>query len=120
MAERIFRTAQLAAEAAAEYAIVRIRHAINEKGEARVVAATGVTQIEFLAHLVAASPVDWARVELFHLDEYIGLGPDHPASFARFIRERLLGETGIQRAPLLDAPGNPEAERQAAAKAIPR
>ncbi len=118
MAESIFRTAQLAAEAAAEYAIVRIRHAINEKGKARVVAATGVTQIEFLAHLVAASPVDWARVELFHLDEYIGLGPDHPASFARFIRERLVGKTGIQRAHLLDGLGNPEAECQAAAEAI--
>src|SRR5258708_15275447 len=106
MAERIFRTAQLAVEAAAEYAIVRIRHAINEKGEARVVAATGVTQIEFLGYLVAASTVDWARVELFQLDEYIGLGPDHPARFTHFIRERLVSKKGIRRAHLLDGPRN--------------
>src|SRR5260370_10977399 len=102
MAERIFRTAQLAAEAAAEYAIVRIRQAIDEKGEARVVAATGVTQIEFLAHLVAASTVDWARIELFQLDEYIGLGPDHPASFSRFIPERLVRQMSLPPPHSLD------------------
>jgi glucosamine-6-phosphate deaminase len=118
MAEHIFRTAQLAAEAAAEYAIVRIRHAIHEKGQARVVAATGATQIEFLAYLVAAPTVDWACVELFHLDEYIGLGPDHPASFARFIRERLVSKTGIRRFHLLDGLGKPEAECQRAAEAV--
>jgi glucosamine-6-phosphate deaminase len=120
MAERIFRTAQLAAEAAAEYAIVRIRHAIHEKGQARVVAATGVTQIELLARLVAASTVDWARVELFQLDEYIGVGPDHPASFTRFIQERLVSKTGIRHVHLLDGLGNPESECQGAAKAIRR
>jgi len=120
MVEKIFKTAQLTAETAAEYAIGQIRQAIHEKGQARVVAATGATQIEFLAHLVAAPAVDWARVELFHLDEYIGLGPDHPASFARFIRERLVSKTGILCAHLLDGLGNPEAQCQRAAEAIRR
>src|SRR6266853_2099349 len=120
MAERIVRTAQLAAEAAAEHAIVRIRKAIAEGGQARVVAATGTTQIEFLARMVAAPAIDWTRVELFHLDEYIGLGPDHPASFTRFIHERLVSKTGIRRAHLLDGLGNPEAECEGAAEAIRR
>jgi len=118
MPEYILRTGQLAAEAAAEFAIGRIQHAIHETGQARVVAATGATQIEFLAYLVAAPGIDWAGVELFHLDEYIGLAPDHPASFARFIRERLVSKTGIRRAHLLDGLENPEVECQHATEAI--
>src|SRR5438105_3509754 len=120
MAKRILRTAQLAAEAAAEYAIVRIRKAIAEGGQARVVAATGTTQIEFLARMVAAPAIDWTRVELFHLDEYIGLGSGHPASFARFIRERLISKTGIRQAHLLNGLADPLAECQTAADAVGR
>ena len=57
--------------AAATHAAKSIRNAIDQRGTARIVAATGASQLEFLAALTAEPVVDWARVELFHLDEYV-------------------------------------------------
>ena len=118
MEQRIFEHATLAALAAAEHAASAIRRAIAERGLARVVAATGASQIHFLAHLVAAPNIDWPRVELFHLDEYIGLGADHPASFARFIRERLTAPAGIERIHLLNGNADPLTVCASAADAL--
>ena len=64
--------------AAAADASEAIRAAVAESGRARIIAATGASQFEFLAALVSLSDVQWERVELFHLDEYIGLSADHP------------------------------------------
>lgn len=85
-----------------------IRAAIAASGRARIVAATGTSQYQFLTELAAASDIDWPRVELFHLDEYIGLPPDHPASFNRYVRERILARLPIERAWLLDGAADPE------------
>jgi glucosamine-6-phosphate deaminase len=99
---RIFdNTKDLAAAAAAE-AERLIREAIATCGLARVSASTGISQFEFLAALVAAKEIDWRRVELFHLDEYIGIPADHKASFQRYMRERLIQPAGIVHAHLLD------------------
>ena len=68
-------------------------------GDARIVAATGASQFEFLEALTAAPGIDWTRVEMFHLDEYVGLPIDHPASFRRYLLERLIGKTGMTRVP---------------------
>ncbi len=54
------------------------------------------------------SGVDWAAVELFHLDEYVGIGIDHPASFARYIKERVVIPLGIRKYHLLDGSQNPD------------
>jgi glucosamine-6-phosphate deaminase len=92
-------------EAAARAAAL-IRAAIAERGGARIVAATGVSQFELLDALTAAPGIDWKRVEMFHLDEYLGLPASHPASFRRYLRERLIGKTGIERHHLLDGEGD--------------
>ena len=75
---------------------------------ARIVAATGSSQIEFLDQLTRAAGVDWRRVELFHLDEYIGLPIDHPASFRKYLLDRLIRPTGIVHYHLLDGEQNPQ------------
>lgn len=92
---------QLAAAAAVD-AAARIRRAIEQRGHARIVAATGASQIVFLDALVREPEVEWDKVEMFHLDEYIGLSVDHPASFRKYLLERLIGPAGISRHHLLD------------------
>lgn len=106
------------AQAAAEEASILLRNAIDERGKARFVAATGRSQIRFLSVLTADRRIDWSRVELFHLDEYIGLGADHPASFQRYMRERVILPTGIRCACLLDGMGDPVAVCREAGAAI--
>src|SRR5277367_6444316 len=81
--------------AAAEQAATAIRRAIGERGRARIIAATGASQFDFLDSLTTAPGIEWAKVEAFHLDEYIGLPATHPASFRKFLRERLVSKTGI-------------------------
>ncbi len=88
--------------AAAAQAADAIRGAIQARGRARVVAATGASQFQFLEALTAEPGMDWGRVELFHLDEYIGLPMTHPASFRRFLHERLIDKTGISEFHLLN------------------
>ncbi|MGA7927374.1 MAG: glucosamine-6-phosphate deaminase, partial [Candidatus Sulfotelmatobacter sp.] len=65
--------------AAAEQAASSILSAIRESGRARIITATGTAQFEFLEVLTEAADIDWRRVEMFHLDEYIGLPMSHPA-----------------------------------------
>lgn len=73
--------------AAAERAARGLREAIQARGSANLILATGASQFEMLAYLVQ-QPVDWPRVTVFHLDEYIGLPETHPASFRRYLKER--------------------------------
>jgi glucosamine-6-phosphate deaminase len=76
-------------DAAAHCAAQRIRQAVDGRGEARIILATGASQFEFLDALVKQD-LPWNRVEAFHLDEYVGLPADHPASFRRYLRERFV------------------------------
>lgn len=92
---RIFEDKVSLGNAAAQQAAGAIRRAISEHGRARVVAATGVSQFAFLEALTQAPGIDWRKIELFHLDEYIGLPITHPASFRKFLLERLVNKTGI-------------------------
>src|SRR5579862_3750038 len=96
------------AKAAADEAARLIHEAIAARGFARIVVATGSSQIEFLESLVAAPDIAWGQVELFHLDEYIGLSGDHPASFQHYVRERIVEPTGIVRAHFLDGMSDPQ------------
>jgi glucosamine-6-phosphate deaminase len=88
--------------AAAEHAASSLRRVIKQSGNARVVAATGASQLEFLRALTALTGIDWSRVELFHLDEYVGIPETHPASFRRYLRENLIDKTGIRSYHFLD------------------
>jgi len=89
--------------AAATHAAGILRATIRDRGSARIVAATGTSQFEFLDALTTAPGIDWTRVEMFHLDEYVGLAIDHPASFRKYLLERLIRKTGMTRHHLLDA-----------------
>jgi len=93
--------------AAADHAAKSLRRAIRDHGEARIIAATGASQFEFLDALTSAPDIDWSRVEVFHLDEYVGLPATHPASFRKYLFERLIHKTGITRYHLLDGDGDP-------------
>jgi glucosamine-6-phosphate deaminase len=72
--------------------------------------ATGVSQFVFLSHLVGDRSIDWSKVTMFHLDEYIGLPADHPASFRRYLRERLIDLVHPGTVVLIDGEADPEAE----------
>ena len=93
---RIFDDSLTLAKAAAESAAGVIRQALAERGQARIVASTGESQVDFLRELVVHRDVDWANVEVFGIGEYIGLTPDHPASMRRFLQDRLIAKTGIR------------------------
>jgi len=86
---RIFPDKVSLGEAAAAEAASVLRDTIARQGRACVVAATGASQFEFLEELVRAPDVDWRRTVFFHLDEYVGLPASHPASFRRYLKERL-------------------------------
>ena len=92
--------------AAAEQAAAAIRRAIGERGLARIAVATGTSQIDFLEELTKAKGIEWKRVEMFHLDEYVGLPITHPASFRKYLRERLIDRVGIGQYHLLDGTGD--------------
>jgi glucosamine-6-phosphate deaminase len=99
---------QTMSRAAAAHAVAALRARIRANGHARLIAATGASQIDFLDALTSAPDIDWSRVELFHLDEYVGLPIDHPASFRRYLLDRLITKVGITRYYLLGGEGNPE------------
>lgn len=83
--------------AAAERAASLLVRAIASEGEANLVLATGNSQIEMLSALVGRL-VDWSRVTVFHLDEYLGIPDIHPASFRRYLKEKFVERVGELRA----------------------
>jgi glucosamine-6-phosphate deaminase len=84
-----------------------IRDALESRGEARIVLSTGASQLETLHHLAKAD-LDWSRVEMFHLDEYIGLPESHPASFRRYLKERFVEKTGLKKINYVNGEGRIE------------
>ena len=99
---RIFPDKTRMSAAAASHAASILREKLAQQENVRLVAATGASQLIFLEHLAKEPSLDWSRVELFHLDEYIGIGQDHPASFARYIRQRIIEPLRIFHYYLLD------------------
>jgi glucosamine-6-phosphate deaminase len=95
--------------AAAEHAARSLRQVLADAGEARIIAATGASQFEFLEALTSAPGIDWRRVEVFHLDEYVDLPISHPASFRKYLFERLIHKAGITKYHLLDGDADPQA-----------
>jgi len=84
---RVFDTPQALGEAAAAQAAGIINGAIVNNGAARIALSTGASQFPFFEAL-KGFVIDWARVEVFHLDEYIGIDDQHIASFRKYLRER--------------------------------
>jgi len=123
----VFSTKDEAGAAAAERGAAILKGALGgvragtRTGNAavRFVAATGASQFEMLDRLTALSGIDWGRTEMFHLDEYVGIGVDHPASFRRYLSERLVSRVHPGRVHLIegDSP-DPEAEARRLGKLI--
>ena len=87
---KIFTSRLELAQAAADEAAGLIRQAIAARSQAYLIAATGASQFEFLDALVLKPGIDWGQVTFFHLDEYVGLPKTHPASFRRYLQERIV------------------------------
>ena len=104
---------------AADHAAATIGRTLAAQGRARIVVASAASQIEFLAALTKATGIDWRKVEMFHLDEYIGLPEKHPGSFRKMIREQLIQPTGITNYHLLDGDtGDPAAVARRAGREL--
>jgi len=86
---------------AAEKAAELLRSALAAKESARFIAATGASQFTFLEHLARVRGIDWGRAVMFHLDEYVGLSASHPASFRKYLEERLIAKVHPGRAHLI-------------------
>jgi glucosamine-6-phosphate deaminase len=101
--QRVFKVDQLSvsvhssisdmAQAAARVAARQLSEALKQRGEAAAILATGNSQLEFLNVLVAGQGIewnlDWSKITLFHMDEYLGLPETHTASFRRYMQERV-------------------------------
>jgi len=99
---RVFNDKVTLARAAADQAGNAMRRAISERGRTRIVAATAASQSEFLDSLTRTQRIDWQNVEVFHLDEYIGLPITHSGSFRKMLLEQLVWKTGVNIYHLLD------------------
>jgi glucosamine-6-phosphate deaminase len=86
---RIFPSVEQMGQAAAEHAARLVRGAMAARGRARIMVATGNSQREFIDALTRQPGVNWKAVEVFHMDEYVGLPETHPSSFRYWIRERV-------------------------------
>lgn len=86
---RVYATEPQMAADAARMAQQHLRDTLAAQGSAAVILASANSQIQFLEALLRLGEIDWSRVTLFHMDEYLGLSADHPASFRRFMRERV-------------------------------
>jgi glucosamine-6-phosphate deaminase len=106
-------------QAAAVYGAELIRKAIREQGKARVIFATAASQLVFLEFLVRMPDIAWEAVEVFHLDEYVGLKSSHPGSFRHMLKEHLLAKTAVRKFHLIegDAP-DPLAAAQAVGREL--
>ncbi|MEE4310603.1 MAG: glucosamine-6-phosphate deaminase [candidate division KSB1 bacterium] len=86
-----------------------INEAIEKRGTANIILATGASQFEMLAALQNEA-VNWGKVRGFHLDEYIGLSPSHPASFRKYLKERFVDAVPLNRFYYVDGNNDPEEE----------
>jgi|TARA_R110001606_G_scaffold25474_1_gene82829 glucosamine-6-phosphate deaminase len=82
--------------AAADYVTSKLNDAIVEKGEANLILATGASQFSFL-EAMQTRKIDWGKITVFHLDEYKGISESHPASFRKYLKERILNRVAPKK-----------------------
>lgn len=87
---RVYDTLETMAQAAAKKAHAALSESVRDRGQARAIFACAASQVRFLEILTRLPDLDWTKVTVFHMDEYLGLPAGHPASFRRFLRERLV------------------------------
>ena len=86
---KIYQTESEMGEAAAIFTATHLNSVINQKGTANLILATGTSQFAMLEAL-KEQVIDWEKITVFHLDEYIGISDQHPASFRKYLKERIL------------------------------
>ncbi len=107
----VYDTHREMARAAAGFGAGLIRDAVARRGRAAFILSTGMSQAVFLEELTALAGVPWDKTVMFHLDDYIGLPVEHPASFDRYLHERFIDKVHPEQYHLLDGnAADPEAE----------
>jgi glucosamine-6-phosphate deaminase len=117
LAVGVYETKEILGREAATEAAMHIRAAIQQRGKARLILAAANSQLEMIANLVAAKDINWKAVQVFHLDEYVGLGLSHPASFGGWAKRHFVDKVHPGEASYLagEAPDKQaECERYAA------
>ncbi len=98
-------------EQAGKAAAQLIKETLATKGVANIILATGTSQFETIKQLLAEPGIDWSKVTMFHLDEYIGLPITHPASFRKYLKERFVSKVStLKAAHLINGEGDAKAE----------
>ena len=95
MAVYILDNSEELGEKAAELIAQKLNEAIEKKGKARIILSTGASQFETIKYLVEKN-VDWEKVTMFHLDEYLELPETHKASFRRYPKERFTSKVPVK------------------------
>lgn len=95
------KTAEELGVQAAHKIVSIIKDAIDKRGVARIVLSTGASQFTTIQALID-SDVDWSKVEMFHLDEYIGIDETHPASFVKYLKERFASKVKLGKVHYVD------------------
>lgn len=103
----ISKTSKELGKKAAAFVSSELKKIINEKGFARIVLSTGASQFDTLEALIEED-VEWNKVEMFHLDEYIGLPVTHPASFRKYLNDRFVSRVPLKKAFFVNGEGDVE------------
>lgn len=107
MKARVSENSEQLGKEAAEYTAKILNEIISKKGKARLVLSTGASQIDTLKELVKLK-VEWNKVEMFHLDEYVDLSESHPASFRKYLKERFVNLINLKKAYFVNGEGDIE------------
>jgi glucosamine-6-phosphate deaminase len=109
METAVFETKSAMGKAAARKGAGMIAAALEVRGSATMILATGASQFEMLRELVKTG-IDWSKVTVFHLDEYIGIPETHPASFRKYLKERFVDRAGPAAFHAINGEADPRAE----------
>ena len=107
MQVKVYKNSVELGKAAADMAAKKLCEVIEKKGHARLLLSTGASQFDFFTAL-AAKDIDWSKVEMFHLDEYVGISPEHPASFHKYLKERFVEVNHPAKYHLMNGEDDPE------------
>ena len=105
MEVKILKDPKSLGEEAARYCRDILNQAIEKNGKARLVLSTGASQLDTLEALIKEE-IDWQKVDMFHLDEYIGISETHPASFRKYLKERFVSKIPLRSAHLVEVDGD--------------
>lgn len=114
---RIDKDAEKMGKSAALEVANQIKRAIADHGNCRILLSTGASQFEMLEELTKM-PLEWKKITMFHLDEYVGLSMSHPASFRKYLMERFIDKVHINNYCFVDGEGDIQSNIQALTEEI--